>query len=467
MLTTALIEFTHRLRDAAVPVSMVEALDAVEALRHIDLSDRRQFKVALGATLVKRAEHRAAFETLFDIYFAPRRAEAPGAGAGPARPAAPGPSAPGDAAGGEGPSEGFLRALLDALQRDDEDALQALAAVAVQRFAGMRAQGGGSTAYFLYRVLRQLDLSTLFQRAIREAREASEEETELDARLLREEQGRRIEAFRRLIAAEIRRRLVELKGPDAAAAYLRTPIEEVDFLAASPAQLRAMREAIRPLAHKLAVRIAHRRRIRRRGRLDMRKTIRRSLSAGGVPLEPAFRYPRASRPDLYLLCDVSGSVAEFAEFTMSLLYAMNEELPRIRSFAFVDGIDEVTRVFADRSTLLDASRLLARARVVAADGHSDYGQVFTRFWTTFGRAALGQKATVIITGDARNNYRDPGMDALRAMRERVRRVYWLNPEPRRAWNTTDSIMAVYAPFCDGVFEVRNLRQLTECVRAIV
>jgi len=173
-----------------------------------------------------------------------------------------------------------------------------------------------------------------------------------------------------------------------------------------------------------------------------------------------------SKADLYLLCDVSGSVAEFAHFTMSLLYAMNEEFARIRSFAFVDGIDEVTKVFDDRSIQLDARHLLARADVVWADGHSDYGHVFERFWNVYGLGALGPRTTVIITGDARNNYRDPGLAALRAIQKCARKVYWLNPEPRPEWNTTDSIMAAYAPYCDGVFEARNLRQLADFVRAI-
>ena len=172
-------------------------------------------------------------------------------------------------------------------------------------------------------------------------------------------------------------------------------------------------------------------------------------------------------PRLYLLCDLSGSVAEFARFTTSFLYAMNEEFSRIRSFAFVDGVDEVTGVLDDRSAVLDAPRLLARANVVWADGHSDYGTVFERFWARYGRPGLGPKTTVIITGDGRNNYRAPGVEALRAMKERARKVYWLNPEPRRQWNTTDSIMATYAPHCDGVFEARNLRQLAAFVHAIL
>ena len=227
-----------------------------------------------------------------------------------------------------------------------------------------------------------------------------------------------------------------------------------------------MREAIRPLAQKLAARIARRRRFRRHGRLDVRRTIRRSLSAGGVLLDPAFRHPKAARPDIYLLCDISGSVAEFARFTMSLLYAMKEEFSRIRLFAFVDGIDEVTDVMARQSHELAPRNLLYGTNVITGDGHSDYGNVFRRFWHVYGHADLDPRSTVIVTGDARGNYRDPGLEALGLVGERARKLYWLNPEPREDWNTTDSIMDAYAPHCHGVFEARNLRQLTDFVYQI-
>ena len=465
---TALVEFIHRLRDVGIPVSMVETLDAMESLRHVDLSSRKALRAALGATLVKRTEHREAFDGLFDLYFTPRRDEPhrPKGGAAVAETS----SLTDPAARGahEAGSQELLLALLDALRQNDEGALRALAARAVQEFAGINAHRTGSARYYAYRVLRQLDLSNLLRRAIQSEHEHADEATAFDERLVRDEHGRRIEEFRRLIAEEIRHRLVEIKGThEAADMYHPKLIEDVDFLAASPAQLREMRYAIRPLAHKLAARIAHRRRFRRHGRLEIRKTMRRSLSAGGVPLEPAFRYPKVTKPDLYLLCDISGSVAEFARFTMSLLYAMNEEFSKIRSFVFIDGIDEVSEALKDGSTVLEVHHLLARANVVWADGHSDYGNAFARFWSIYGHLALGGKATVIITGDARNNYRDPGVEILRLIKERARKVYWLNPEARSKWDTTDSIMSAYAPHCNGVFEVRNLRQLTNFVQGIV
>lgn len=461
----ALLELVHRLRDVGVPVSMVEARDAIAGLTHLDLAKRDHVRSTLAATLVKRAEHRAAFREIFDASFVPSREwkGQPGPALMAARPGQPGDLAPGPT------SDELLAAILGALRRNDPDALRTLAALAVGRFGGIDPDRTDSARYYLYRVLRRLDLSNLLQRAMREARSEADCSTAFDERLTRDELSHRVEALRRLIAAEIRSQLVQVRGRTAAAEMARSAlIEDVDVLAASPAQLRAMRGAIRPLARKLAARIAHRRRLRGRGRLDIRRTIRRSLSAGGTPLDPAFRRPKVSKPDLVLLCDVSGSVAEFAGFTMAFMHAMNEEFSKIRSFVFVDGIDEVTAVFDDPGIRPDIPTLLAQADVAWNDGHSDYGRVFGGFWSRWGHGAIGPRATVVITGDARNNYRhEPGVKALQAIRQRARRLYWLNPEPRGRWNTTDSIMAQYAFHCDAVHEVRTLRQLAAFVDSLV
>ena len=172
-----------------------------------------------------------------------------------------------------------------------------------------------------------------------------------------------------------------------------------------------------------------------------------------------------SRPDLYLLCDVSGSVAEFASFTLTLLQAMTAEFSRLRSFAFVDGVDEVTGHLKDVASFLEVRHVLYRADVVRDDGHSDYGLVFERFVERYG-SALDSRSTVIITGDARSNGRPPRVEALRDIAARARRVYLLDPEPVQEWDTLDSIVSVYRPHLAGVFEVRNLQQLGAAVLRI-
>ncbi|HWD45201.1 MAG TPA: VWA domain-containing protein [Actinomycetota bacterium] len=479
-LETSLLEFFHRLREASVPVSMVEVLDAFACLAHVELADRAQFRSALFATLVKRPEDQQAFAVLFDVCF-PLTTARSGAAPGPEGPEGPEDAAPppldagapgreGSPTPGAGPgdvhtpqdaSDELLAALLDALRSGDEAALRALAGLAVDRHAGLDAQPEASERYYLYRVLRQVELYRLLAMAL-----ADNDGPEGAARHGRQELARRIEDFRRLLAEQLRHRMAVSVGPrQAAELYRERQLDDVDFLAANASQLRELRQAVRPLARKLAARAAQKRRLRRRGRLDVRRTVRRSLSVGGVPVDPAFRAVRASKPDLYVLADVSGSVIEFAKFTLSLLHAMNAEFAKLRSFAFVDGIDEVTGLLDEGGHRMDLRGAFARAKLVADDGHSHYGKVFRRFAERYGGDVDG-RTTLIVMGDARNNYREPGLEAFRALAERSRRLYWLNPEPRDEWDTTDSIMSVYGPACDRVFEVRTLRQLTACVDEI-
>ena len=127
---------------------------------------------------------------------------------------------------------------------------------------------------------------------------------------------------------------------------LRKPLpEDVDFMHASREEMASLRKAIYPLTRKLAVRLARKRRHGRKGPLDFRSTVRHSLSTGGVPLEPRFRYPRPVEARDLRRGGHLGSVAAFARFTLHLVYAISNQFSKVRSFVFIDGIDEVTRLF--------------------------------------------------------------------------------------------------------------------------
>ena len=186
---------------------------------------------------------------------------------------------------------------------------------------------------------------------------------------------------------------------------LRKPLpEDVDFMHASREEMADLRKAIYPLTRKLAVRLARKRRHGRKGPLDFRNTVRHSLSYGGVPAEPKFRYPRPSKPEIIVVADISGSVAAFARFTLQLVYAISHQFSKVRAFVFIDGIDEVTRFFEGVEDIAEAiHRVNTEADVVWVDGHSDYGHAFEVFWNTYGKD-VGPKTTVMILGDARNNY---------------------------------------------------------------
>jgi len=248
---------------------------------------------------------------------------------------------------------------------------------------------------------------------------------------------------------------------------LRKPLpEDVDFMHASRDEMASLRKALYPLTRKLAARLARKRRHGRKGPLDFRNTVRHSLSYGGVPAEPKFKYPRPAKPELMVVADISGSVAAFARFTLMLVYAIQGQFSKVRSFVFIDGIDEVTDFFKGVEDITEAvHRVNTEADVVWVDGHSDYGHAFEAFWERYGRD-VSAKTTVLLLGDARNNYHAAQSWVVKSMRRKARHVYWLNPEPRSYWNTGDSIVGEYGIHTDGVYECRNLRQLESFVEKL-
>jgi hypothetical protein len=361
--------------------------------------------------------------------------------------------------------DGLLESLLEALAGLDEEAIRRGARTAVEELAGMEPGRPVGGTYYLYRTLRRLDLADLEERLI-SAITDDQDLSDFERRLLREEVEARIQRLRDEIEEEIRRRLVADRGRDAVARTLRRPlIEDVDLMHATTNDLHEMEDAIGPLTRKLAARLARRRRMRA-GRLDFRRTMRKSLATGGVPADPQFRHPRPHRPEVWLLCDISGSMATFSRFTLQFTHAMSTHFSKLRSFAFVDTIDEVSDFFGPGVDFGSAlRRVTTEAEVVWLDGHSDYGNSLETFHTRYGRQ-LTPRTTVIITGDARNNYRPPRDRVLADIAEAARAVIWLNPEPEAYWDTGDSAMSHYAAHCTSVHEVRTLRQLEQFIEEL-
>ncbi len=476
--------FIVELREAGLPVSLTENLDAMAAVEQIPIEDREAFKYALAATLVKNHAHWRAFETVFEVYFSLRGSQyavgeeadgdldpselddMEGQGQGDGQGEGQG---QGGGAGDNLTPEELAQMLLQSLQRADQGMMRAAARQSVKRYAGMEPGRPVGGTYYLYRTLRNLDLDAMMEQLMEAAREQSPEPlTPLEERLEKDEFEHRIEQFKQEVEAEIRRRLVADRGVEAMAKTLRKPLpEDIDFMHASREEMISLRKALQPLTRRLAVRLARKRRHGRKGPLDFRNTVRHSLSYGGVPAEPKFRYPRPTKPEIFVIADISGSVAAFARFTLHLVHAIAGQFSKVRSFVFIDGIDEVTSFFEGTEDILEAiHRVNTEADVVWVDGHSDYGHAFEVFWRAHGKD-IGPKTTVIILGDARNNHHASQSWVVKEMRHKARHVYWLNPEPKAYWDTGDSIVGEYGVHCDGTFECRNLRQLEGFVDHLV
>jgi uncharacterized protein with von Willebrand factor type A (vWA) domain len=289
--------------------------------------------------------------------------------------------------------------------------------------------------------------------------------TSLRDRLAQAEAERAISRFRAEIEASIRRVLVADRGARAVRATMRVGLaQDKDIASASGAELQAMTSAIGPLAQQLTQVLS--RQARRPRRPSIRGTLRRSMATGGVPFRIVTEPARPPKPEIVVLCDVSGSVAAFSRFTLELLVALDSRLSRLRIFAFTDGVAEITGLVGEARA---AGMRLPLARVqqetVRLDGGSDYGHVLRTFAAGHARQ-LTQRTALLVVGDARTNYLNPAVASFAELARRAGQVYWLNPEPRSAWNDGDSVIGAYSPFCDQVQECRNLRQITAFVGSL-
>lgn len=445
-----LVGFCGALRGASVPVSVAEELDAARMLGAVDLLDRDQLRAGLAATLVKRPVYRPSFDVLFDLWFPLATGDPLGAPETGARPAE---------------IDALRDALAAALRAGDQAALRRLAQQAVNALGRADAQPGRQS-WFSYRVLRLVQPDTLIA-AVLDALLAGAPRGGMPEKLARTAIDDGIRTFRGEVEAEVRRRVAEERGVEAVARNaVPTLVDQVDFLRATRDDLAALRRTVQPLARRLATRLAARRRLAHRGRLDVRRTIRASLATGGVPAVTHHRPRRPHRPELVVLCDVSGSAAGFAHFTLLLTAALREQFSRVRAFAFVDSCDEVTRLLGDGMDLPDAvARMSREADLVAYDGHSDYGNAFEVFddrWPD----AVGPNTSLLVLGDARNNYRSPALPTFRRMVGAARHAYWLNPEPAALWGGGDSIAPRYAEVVPMV-ECRNAVQLAAFVERLL
>jgi uncharacterized protein with von Willebrand factor type A (vWA) domain len=437
-----LVLLAEGLRAEGVEVGTSELIDAAAALAELDLADAAMVRAGLRATLIKRPGAVGAFDRCFDAVFRLASAGAP-------RPLEV--TDPGDA----------HDAVLEAVLAGDATTLADLAAHAIALFG--HADDGESQTRVLNRAQRALDLSRLITEAMRRLR-IDGSLTELELMLRRNEIVRLLDEFRRMLAAEADLRVGREAGPS----NRRIRPDERDLLHLSRRDYDELRRMMRPLVRQLAARIGTRRQRRRTsGRVDVRRTIRRSLEAGGVPFDVAQRRRHPSRPDIVVLCDVSGSVAEFAQFTFTMLNALHDLVPRVRSFAFVDGVAEVTDVFTAARYEVPVRRLVERRGVVGLAGHSDYGKVFDEFAERHLVDAVTPATTVIVTGDARGNFHDGAPAAFSLIAARARRVHWLNPEPASEWGRSDSLIDIYRPHCTAVHEVRTLRQLADVIVDLV
>ncbi|MFL6091270.1 MAG: vWA domain-containing protein [Aeromicrobium sp.] len=457
-----LVEFVEALRSKGIPTGPSESVDAAEVMRVLGLENRDLLREGLAAALVRRGGQRDIFDKTFDLFF----------------PMATGATQVVRDQAGELTIEDLRDLLIMALAENDLRTLEQVAELAVDALGRVGEGTTGQGGYSAYQTLDRMQPQTTLVAALAARGSGSggsgsgssgssqggsggSEGDDLTDRLAPAEIRRNIQIFRDLVGSEARRRTAEERGRDIVTQHAVQPGgDRIEFLSANRQQLEELRSAVRPLSRKLATRLAARRHRARRGRIDIRRTLRRSMGTGGVPIRPAYAKPHPSRPELVLLCDVSGSVAGFSNFTMLLVQALSDQFSKIRVFAFVNAMAEVTDLVKANPDDLSA-RISNEARITKWHTSSDYGEAFADF-VDLHLDAIGPRTSVLILGDARNNNQDPNLVALHQVAQKAKRVFWLNPEYHLRWGLGDSIAPVYAQVVD-MYECRNIDQLSRFI----
>jgi uncharacterized protein with von Willebrand factor type A (vWA) domain len=361
---------------------------------------------------------------------------------------------------------GDLSELARALLTADLSMMEQLIREAAEQAGVERIENFLQVGFFSRRTLDQMNLDgagdQLREFAARlEAAGLSPEEAEALRNLIE----RLMEAARRSVRAFTEREL-QKQNHDYMERFRRETLLEKSFYHLTEEEIRKMREVVERLAQKIKNILSIRRRRLKRGKLDLHQTLRRNMSRGGVPFEVIFKQRKKDRPKLVILCDVSSSVANVSRFMMQFVYSLQEAFTKIRSFVFVAEIGEVTQLFQESDINQSIEKALDGGDTINVYTRSNFGYAFHYFWQNY-LSAVDNKTTVLILGDARNNYNDPRAWCLRDIHNKAKNVVWLNPESPSAWGFGDSVMNRYLPYIDIAEECRNLRQLSSMIDRLV
>ena len=464
-----IVDFTALLRANGLRVSMAEHLDAFHAIAELGVGERQAFKDALRATMVKRAVDVPVYDELFDLYFS---------GLGEA--VRQGATALMDAMQlSEQQFQQLMDRLADILQQLDVDLselarallendtgrLEKLLREAAEQAEASNIERSYQEGRYSHSTAQSLGLGGLSEELerIKEQLGRAELPPEL-AEQLRDFIDQRLRDLREMIRRTVRLELEKRDQMQRERNRLAN-LAEKSFYYLSEDELRRMREAVTKLAQRLKNVVSIRRKRGKRGKFDVSDTLRKSLQYGGVPFRIQFDRRIRDKPQVLVLCDVSDSVRNVSRFMLQFVYSLQDLYSRVRSFIFVSDIGETTQLFEENDTQ-QAIELALTGTIVNVFAHSDFGRAFRTFHRDY-LGAVNNRTTVIILGDARNNYNLAHEWVLRDIRVRAKQVIWLNPESRLTWGFGDSEMDRYLPFCDLVEECRNLNQLYRVIDHLV
>ena len=453
-----MIEFVRALRAAGVRVSLAESQDAMFAVGHSGVRDQAAFKSSMKATLVKNQRDQPIFDYFYPLFFKNNK-----------------PPLQNILEQLSEEQEQLLREATQSLM-GDMDALRELLQRLLEgrEFSDEDLQQLGESSglaqgdemymrnWFERRMNRQAGLTQL-ERMLDDLLEAlaemgmSEEALAQLEEMLRENMQGLSEQISQYVGSSLAEQMAEQEPRE------RPDLLDVPLQRLSSGDIEDVRDEVRRLAARLRTRAALRQKRAKSGQFDPRKTIRKNMRYGGVPMDVQFR-KRHKKPSLILICDLSTSMRYAVEFLLTLVYELSDQVRRTHSFIFIHDLVNVS------TTLAELPPREAVARIMAENPPGYYSTDLGNSLNSFQKEhmiLIDSRSTVIFFGDGRNNYNDPRLDIARDMQRKGRRLIWFCPEPRRQWGSGDSDMWEYSMYADRVFMVNNLRQLADAVDRIL
>lgn len=455
-------DFIHALRHAGIPISPAETLDALNAARLIGLRDSQLLKAGLGMTLAKNIQHQAQFEILFNKFFSLEKAQEQSSkddvheelnepGSSDQDPAdsanASDPSQPSQSQAPQSP-------LAQQLLSDDQTGLQMAMSAAADQAGASQMQLFTQKSVVSYRIMQQLGEGPLNQELAELAKE--NENMPLVATLRNKQQ-----ILRQQVKDFVEQQYL-LFSKEKGSQLREEALQKVKLSNIDHSQYQHMTRLVQKAAKQLASMHSRRRRVSKRGLLDVRKTIAANAAFDGFLFHTKWKSTRIERPKVMVICDVSGSVSRVARFLLLFLYSLQDVLPRVRSFVFTSDLTEVTDNFAQK----DLDEAMTDIMNKLANLPTDYGKALNDF-NEQALKDVDNKTTVIMLGDARNNNGDGNTRVWQEVYKRSQRVLWLNPEGKFNWDSGDSIMSEYAPYCSRVEHCGSLRDLTRILGSLL
>ena len=492
MITPMLADFLKALREADLPISPAETLEAHRAIDLVGWGDRDKLRDSLAVTLAKSEFEKERFDDCFERFFEVKEFEtAEDKAREQANDNQPGDSNPdtqndgdGDqqaegqgqeggegegSGGGEGgaPGEaelsetqlGELSELSQMLLQGDRAGLEASMAESAETSGVREIVLFTQIGQFTRRIAEGMGLQALDDDLadLRDAGMGGDRDAEGLGQRLNALRGRMMERIRDYVEQQL-----ALQAAGKSRRIREELLEQVRLTNIERRDYQMMQELVRKMAKKLVVLHSRRRKKSHRGQLDVRRTLRKNHGYDGLIVEPQWRRTKTDRPDVHVLCDVSGSVANVARFLLMFLYSLQEVLPKVRAYAFAGELREVTKLFETRPI----DEAVAAVLEDFAYMPTDYGRSLMDF-RDLALSDVDYRSTVIILGDARSNYSDPRTEIVRTIYDHSKRLIWLNPEGRNQWGTGDSEMPKYAPNCHQVEVCNSLRHLERIVDRVL